>query len=425
MMKKSIILHLFLFICITVRAQSPFGINLSGAEYGKLPGVEFWDYIYPSEEALDYYNSKGLKLVRLPFKWERVQPTLGGELNQDEINKIKTFLQAANDRGMVALLEMHNFGRYKTDKVVEDIIGSENVKISDIKDVWSKLAIEFKDSQNIWGYGVMNEPHDMLNTATWFNISQEIINGIRLHDQKTAIVIAGDGWSSAEHWVSASGNLKNLVDPSNNLIFEAHAYFDKDTTGTYKYSYDGEGAYPNIGVDRATPFVNWLKENNLRGFIGEYGVPREDPRWLTVLDNFLSYISSNCVNGTYWAAGPWWGDYTLTIEPIDGTDRPQISILSKYTSVDPTTCSTTTLDTTEEQTSSKSKITVSPIPFKDYIRIDGDNNLIGQVISVYDLNGKKIKDQKLDNSKMILLDNLKPGVYILKTNKSSTKIIKQ
>ena len=39
---------------------------------------------------------------------------------------------------------------------------------------------------------------------------------------------------------------------------------------------------------RIQPFVEWLEAHNAKGFIGEYGVPNNDPRWLTVLDNFLA-----------------------------------------------------------------------------------------------------------------------------------------
>jgi len=43
--------------------------------------------------------------------------------------------------------------------------------------------------------------------------------------------------------------------------------------------------------------------DDLFGFIGEYGVPDSDPRWLTVLDTFLAYLDANGVGGTYWAGG--------------------------------------------------------------------------------------------------------------------------
>ena len=67
-----------------------------------------------------------------------------------------------------------------------------------------------------------------------------------------------------------------LHDPAGNLVYEAHQYFDRDSSGTYKQSYDESGAFPTIGVDRLKPFAEWLKEHNARGFIGEFGVPDDD-----------------------------------------------------------------------------------------------------------------------------------------------------
>ena len=68
-----------------------------------------------------------------------------------------------------------------------------------------------------------------------------------------------------------------------------------------------------------------------KGFIGEFGVPHNDPRWNTVLDNFLFYLNANNVGGTYWAGGTWWGSYPLSIEPTDNfaTHKPQMSVLQK------------------------------------------------------------------------------------------------
>lgn len=91
-------------------------------------------------------------------------------------------------------------------------------------------------------------------------------------------------------------------------------------------------AYPTIGIDRTRPFVEWLKTNNLRGFIGEYGVPGDDERWLVCLDNFLDYLSKENINGTYWAAGAQWNKYILSIHPDDNyqTDKIQLGVLTKY-----------------------------------------------------------------------------------------------
>lgn len=317
-----------------VKLPGIFGVNLAGAEFGEtMPGEFNKDYTYPTVEELDYFKSKGLELIRLPFRWERVQPILGGNLNKAEMNRLKDFVAKAAERDIYILLDLHNYARYVIDG--EEVrIGSSLVTRSHIRDLWTKLAEEFKNQKNIWGYGIMNEPANMANKTDWFGIAQEIITGIRTKDSSTAIVVAGDSWSSAERWPEESDNLKNLKDPNNNLIFEAHVYFDNDASGQYLGSYDEEGASPMTGVERVQPFIDWLNRNNLRGFIGEYGIPSDDDRWKLTLDNFLNHLSKNCLNGTYWAAGPWWGDYILTIEiKKDGADQNQMEIVKKYSKV--------------------------------------------------------------------------------------------
>ncbi len=54
------------------------GVNLAGAEFGSASGVYGTSYIYPTASELDYFKSEGITLIRLPFMWERAQPTLGG-----------------------------------------------------------------------------------------------------------------------------------------------------------------------------------------------------------------------------------------------------------------------------------------------------------------------------------------------------------
>ncbi len=322
--------------------EMPFGVNLAGAEFAEenMPGILDEQYTYPNAEELDYYKSKGLTLIRLPFRWERIQLSFGESLETENINKIKEVVKMATDREMQVILDLHNYGRYRLNGS-DEIIGSDQVSIANVKDLWTKLAAEFKGETNIWGYGIMNEPHDMLSNTSWFSIAQEIINGIRSIDTKTTIIVSGDSWSSAERWKEESDNLKNLVDPSNKIIYEAHVYFDANAGGFYGDSYDDESASPQTGVNRVQPFIDWLKENNLRGYIGEYGIPDDDARWLTTLDNFLTHIKNNCINGTYWAGGPWWGTDKMAIDPTDdtgesnplsGAERPQMSIVEKYTS---------------------------------------------------------------------------------------------
>jgi endoglucanase len=331
-MKKIYLLLLSVALCASSFSQNtlPFGVNLSGAEFGEnFPGKYNADYTYPNAEELDYYKSKGLTLIRLPFKWERIQPELGGALDMNELNRMKIFIDLCNERNMLVIPDMHNYARRNMDGS-DHIIGSPSLSIGHIADAWKKISAELKSKKNIWGYGIMNEPHDMLSSTPWFSIAQGIINKIREADLKTPVIVGGDSWSSAERWMALSDTLKYLVDPAKNLIFEAHVYFDANASGGYRNSYENEKASPETGINRVAPFIKWLNENKFRGFIGEYGVPADDPRWLIVLDKFLNHLQENCINGTYWAGGPWWREYKLSSEPKDGVDKPQMSVLDKY-----------------------------------------------------------------------------------------------
>jgi endoglucanase len=292
---------------------------------------------------LDYLKGKGMNLIRFPFRWERIQRELNGELYAEEIQLMKNLINGANERNMKIFIDMHNFGRRGRSEYDLDLIDGNNSPVTrhHLADAWKKLALEFKDL-NLWGYDLMNEPHDMANSNSWFIIAQEVIDSIRTVDMNTPIIICGDRWSSAYHWPGSSDNLKNLNDPADKLIYQAHLYFDANESGTYNGTYASENATPQTGVNRATPFVNWLKANNKKGFLGEYGFPvysdgskqTDEEKWALVLDNMLKYLQENAVTGTYWSTGTRWGRNKLSADPKDSpdgkSDRPQMLVLEKY-----------------------------------------------------------------------------------------------
>lgn len=147
------ILFCFVFVMLSAGAfaQSasgikpyPFGINLAGAEFGeRMPGVFGEDYMYPTAGDLDYFKAKGLTLVRLPFKWERIQPVLGADLDHAELERMKKVVLMAQERNIWVLLDMHNYCRRK-EKGEYLIIGSEKLPALTVADAWRRLATEFK-----------------------------------------------------------------------------------------------------------------------------------------------------------------------------------------------------------------------------------------------------------------------------------------
>src|SRR5688572_24634283 len=106
------------------------GVNLSGAEASspsaKGPVRYGVDYTYPTVTQLDYFQSKGLTLIRLPFSWERIEPDLdSAQLSVDEAARIGAFLDEAHIRGMKVVLDLHNYGRYGG-----EVIGSEALPVA-------------------------------------------------------------------------------------------------------------------------------------------------------------------------------------------------------------------------------------------------------------------------------------------------------
>lgn len=302
------------------------GVNLAGAEFGtgSLPGIYQKHYIYPGEADFKRYADMNMKLVRLPFRWERLQPKLNTELDAAELSRLMTALEHARKHNVQVILDMHNYYRY-----YGKLIASGEVPISAFADTWRRIAQKVANSPAVYGYGLMNEPHS--TNGKWPAAALAASKAIRQIDGKRWIYVAGDRWSSAYHWPSHNTQLATdpwMRDPKNNLVYEAHLYLDHDFSG----SYANRGAVydPMIGVNRVKPFVEWLRKNNLRGFIGEHGVPDFSPSAVVATDNLLKYLGQQCVPSTYWAGGPWWGEYVLSLDVTSGKARPQLPVLRKH-----------------------------------------------------------------------------------------------
>jgi len=342
-----ILLRLTLFFPVAVSCWGQYlrGVNLAGAEFGdtKIPGALNTDYTYNSERSFQYFAAKGLTLIRVPIRWERIQPVLGGPLDATNLNALKRNIGWAKTNGAKVIIDPHNYGRYKINEggvlkeyvIDESYDGAVKVSSANFQDLWVRLSNEFKDEAAVYAYDLMNEPHDM-GKADWKAISQAALTAIRNNGDNKLIMVPGDAWSAAHRWPSVHGPTTWISDPANNFMYEAHQYFDSDNSGTYKRTYDqelaGNANLATLGQTRVAQFVDWCNSNGVRGFLGEFGVPNTDPRWLTVLDNFLSALDAAGFDAAYWAAGEWWGSYALSVQPQSSftIDRPQLAVLMKH-----------------------------------------------------------------------------------------------
>ena len=88
------------------------GVNMAGAEFGSKStiGVLNRDYIYPLESDIDYFVNRGLTTFRLPFKWERLQPTIGGAFSAQELAQIDKVVNWVTGKKANVILDPHNYG---------------------------------------------------------------------------------------------------------------------------------------------------------------------------------------------------------------------------------------------------------------------------------------------------------------------------
>jgi endoglucanase len=309
------------------------GVNLPSAAFNsdQLPGKPNHDYIFPGAATIDYFSSKGMNIIRLGVLWERLQHQLGAPLDKDEMQRMDNVVRYAGSKGMKTIIDIHNYAKYK--KVA---IGARDVPPSALADLWGRIGAHYKNNDLVV-FGLMNEPTG-LPTETWLRAANMSIEAIRKAGARNLILVPGNGWTSARDWMSIeygtpnSQVMLNVVDPGGAFAFDVHQYFDRDFTGTH-----ADCQSVDVGINSLAPFTKWARKHGMRGFLGEFGVG-SNRKCLEVLNRVLEFMEANSdvwLGWTYWAAGPWWPkDYYTNIEPLDGNDRPQMSVLKKHTHVD-------------------------------------------------------------------------------------------
>jgi endoglucanase len=330
------------------------GVNLSGAEFGPAPtpanrGVFGSDYTYPTSAEVDYFIGKGVNTFRLPFRWERLQPTLNGALYSAEFNRLNNFVNYATAHGASVILDPHNFARYYPDPAnfqssAQGLVGSA-VPNSGFADFWSRMANAYKLNSRVI-FNLMNEPNTM-PTEQWVSASNAAISSIRSTGANNLVLVPGNAWTGAWTWnqnwygTPNATAMLNVVDPANNFAFDAHQYLDDDGSGTSATITNDD---PMTGVQRLANFTSWLKANNRRGFLGEFAVANSTIGTASsqigdeTLNNMLSNINANndvWLGWSWWSAGPWWGEYMFTLEPTNlglatQGDRAAMSVLKPY-----------------------------------------------------------------------------------------------
>jgi endoglucanase len=304
------------------------GINLAGGEFGSaIPGVNGSDYAFPTTSEVDYYMSKGMNTFRMGFKWERMQPAANGAFATAYDAGLAAIVAYATSKGARVIVQPHNFARY-----YGNTVGSAQVPNAVFADFWSRMATKYGPNPNVM-FNLVNEPHD-ISTTQWVSAANAAIAAIRATGAKNTIVVPGASWTGAHSWSSGDGfgssnavAMLGIVDSGNDFLIETHQYLDSDSSGG-----GGSCISTTIGSERLAGWLKWLRDNHLRGMLGEFAGGDNATCNAAVTDMLKTMMANaDVLDGwTWWAGGPMWGSYIFTLDPAGGQDRPQMALLTPF-----------------------------------------------------------------------------------------------
>lgn len=227
------------------------GVNLAGHENGV--GTNGGATVRSSAALVHttgdfaFLAANGVDLARLPLVWEKLQPTLGGELDPAAMAAVETMLIAARQWGVRLVPELHNYGRYTQPNGTTVVaLGGATLTDALFADFWTRFVTWLRASPArsdiVVGLGLMNEVHDLPGgAASWERASKAALAAVRATGDTRLVLVGGHNWSSLTAW-RFSHPTGWITD--DNFVYEAHHYFDTQSalgrrSGTYQQTAQG------------------------------------------------------------------------------------------------------------------------------------------------------------------------------------------
>lgn len=305
------------------------------------PGVYGRDWYYDvdglfrtSDAGLAYLAGRGVSVIRVDFRWERLQPRLGGRLDAAEVRRITHMLDAAADNGLGVILDCHNYGHYKA-AAAPNLrspqggwpIGSRRVPVGAFADLWRRIVRTWATHEAVWGWELMNEPVAMGRDGVdrWQRASQRAVEAVRAAEgagRHRAILVGGYDWSRVQDWSRVNGRpwIDDPLGDPDRLLYTAHHYWDRDRDSTYgaetpQQLSGSNRAHAAAIVDELRDFTTWLHRHRMRGAVTEVGWPDNGAAaaWNAVAERWFRHANASRLHVTAWAAGAAWGDYELAV----------------------------------------------------------------------------------------------------------------
>lgn len=239
------------------------GFNLSGGEFDSAFNLPY------ATDAL-YFIRKGANILRIPFKWEYIQPDLSKPIdfstgNAKKLNDLVTTFTKAH---LFVILDMHNFLRYPSNNFQGPVIGNDaNATTEKFALAWGSFAKQFKNNNYVF-FDLMNEP--LADPELILKNYNAALDVIRKEGFDNLVLLEGSDWSKMSTWTNKNAKYfiaSNIHDPQNNYALSIHQYFD-DEGGSTNNCFSSLEVLTKIHFDS---FVTWIKTQKVPIFLTELG----------------------------------------------------------------------------------------------------------------------------------------------------------
>jgi len=111
--------------------------------------------------------------------------------NEEDLAELDWLIEQCRARGIRVILDVHEFPGYY---YIDDGLNDHSIWVDPqiqtaLIEFWQTLAARYADSGDvIYGYDILNEPNEV-DTATWLNLAQRIVDAIRAVDPSHAVII--------------------------------------------------------------------------------------------------------------------------------------------------------------------------------------------------------------------------------------------
>ena len=326
-----------------------------------------------TDEDWDAMAANGFSVVRLIMSWSLLQPERGS-VDQSYVAKVADAVEAANDRGIYVVLDVHQDAwsmfsatpegtecpagteaaigwdgapewatitdgattclppgaQRESAPAVQRAFANFYANTDGIADeltrVWATLAEEFADTAGVAGYNLLNEPNQVdpaeQNQVAYSQWVQRTIEGIRTSEQKA-------GTSTPKlvfveplqlYPLPVDALLPQYVHDAN-LVFAPHNYAES--------IYDFLTLEQNFTLDQ-----QGADELGAPLWIGEYGWWDTDPETLAVATRYAAEEDRRVLGGTWWQWRQTCGDPHSVHGPGEPATADQVHLITRTCATD-------------------------------------------------------------------------------------------